>query len=281
MIQIFGGGRHAAGRVDMQDFMVMCPGAKSFAEALEMTAEIYLAAQSLMRERSKLAGVADEGGLWPDFSTNEEALAALTQSIEMTGLSAPKDVGIALDVAASEFAEAGSYRLALENRSLSRRDWIDVLVGWCDAFPIISIEDPAGEDDPEGFVEATARLGERIQIVGDDFLVTDATQITKAIGLRAGNAALLKVNQCGTVSELIAASAAARAGGWNTVQSGRSGESEDVTLAHLAVGLMSDQIKVGSIARSERTAKWNEMLRIEEQFEPGAFQRFRVPGPGR
>ncbi|MBI4921482.1 MAG: phosphopyruvate hydratase [Devosia nanyangense] len=279
MIQIFGGGRHADGRVDMQDFMVICPGAKSFADALEMTAEIYLAAQSLMKSRGKLSGLADEGGLWPAFDTNEQALDALVRAIDMAGLSAPRDVAIALDVAASEFSDGRGYRLALENRVLSSSEWIEILVRWCDAFPIVSIEDPAGEDDDAGFTEATRRLGGRIQIVGDDYLTTSAGRIAKAAARGAGNAALLKVNQCGTISELIAASATARRAGWNTVQSGRSGESEDVSLAHLAVGLMSDQIKVGSIARSERTAKWNEMLRIEEQFGAGAFRRFRIPAP--
>jgi enolase len=242
-----------------------------------MTAEVYLAAQSLMKQRGGLFGLADEGGLWPDFDTNEQVLETLVQCIEITGLSAPRDVAIALDVAASEFAEGNGYRLALEDRVLAPEAWIDILVGWCGSFPIVSIEDPVGEDDDQGFVEVTRRLGDRIQIVGDDYLTTNAGRIADAVAHGAGNAALLKVNQCGTVSELIAASAAARRGGWNTVQSGRSGESEDVSLAHLAVGLMSDQIKVGSIARSERTAKWNEMLRIEERSGSGSFRPFRVP----
>jgi enolase len=277
MIQIFGGGRHAVGSVDLQDFLVICPGASSFAEALEMTGEVYLAAQSIMRQRGHLGGVADEGGLWPVFETNEAALETLTGSIELAGFSAPREVAIALDVAASEFMHDGGYRLSLEGRTLSSAQWLDVLAQWCDAFPIVSIEDPAGENDGAAFIEFTRRLGHRVQIVGDDFLTTNASSIRAAATAGAGNAALLKVNQCGTVSELIAASQAARSFGWNTVQSGRSGESEDVSLAHLAVGLMSDQIKVGSMARSERNAKWNEMLRIEEQFEKGAFRPYRLP----
>ena len=277
MIQIFGGGRHAVGSVDLQDFLVICPGASSFADALEMTGEVYLAAQSIMRQRGHLGGVADEGGLWPVFETNEAALETLTGSIELAGFSAPREVAIALDVAASEFMHEGGYRLSLEGRTLSAAQWLDVLAKWCDAFPIVSIEDPAGENDDAAFIEFTRRLGHRVQIVGDDFLTTNAASIRAAAMAGAGNAALLKVNQCGTVSELIAASQAARSFGWNTVQSGRSGESEDVSLAHLAVGLMSDQIKVGSMARSERTAKWNEMLRIEEQFEKGAFRPYRLP----
>jgi enolase len=274
MIQIFGGGRHAANRVDLQDFLVICPGASSFAQALEMTAEVYLAAQSLMKAKGRLAGVADEGGLWPDFSTNEEALETLTRAIALSGAKAA-DVGIAIDVAATSFQHGDGYRLALEGRTVSASAWIDVLARWRAAYPILSIEDPVGEDDEAGFVETTRRLGRETQIVGDDFLATSATAIARAAERGAGNAALLKVNQCGTVSELIEAAAAARAAGWTTVQSGRSGESEDVSLAHLAVGLMSDQIKVGSMARSERTAKWNEMLRIEEGFPAGALKRFK------
>jgi enolase len=279
MIQIFGGGRHAANRVDLQDFLVMCPGASSFAQALEMTAEVYFAAQSLMKAKGRLAGVADEGGLWPDFATNEEALETLTRAIELSGAKAPDEIGVAIDVAATSFQDGDGYRLALEGRTVSTSAWIDVLARWRAAYPILSIEDPVGEDDEAGFVETTRRLGGGTQIVGDDFLATSAAAIAQAAERGAGNAALLKVNQCGTLSELIEAAAAARAAGWTTVQSGRSGESEDVSLAHLAVGLMSDQIKVGSMARSERTAKWNEMLRIEEAFPAGALKRFR-PGRG-
>jgi enolase len=275
MIQILGGGRHAADRIDLQDLMVMCPGATTFAEALEWTAEVYLAAQSLMRGKGKLLGVADEGGLWPDFSTNEEALETLQRAIELSGASAPEQIGIAIDVAASSFQSSEGYRLALEGKTVSTSAWIDILAKWARAFPILSIEDPVGEDDDAGFVEVTERLGGDIQIVGDDYLATSASAIARASARGAGNAALLKVNQCGTVSELIEASKAARAANWTTIQSGRSGESEDVSLAHLAVGLMSDQIKVGSMARSERTAKWNEMLRIEEGFPSGALRRFR------
>jgi enolase len=229
-----------------------------------------------MREKGKLVGVADEGGLWPNFSTNEEALAALTRAIEMSGAKAPSQVAIALDVAANSFQENGRYRLALEGRSVSTSEWINVLAAWVDTYPIVSIEDPVGENDDEGFIEATARLGRVVQIVGDDYLASDAAAVSRAGARGAGNGVLLKVNQCGTVSELIDTSAAARKVGWITVQSGRSGESEDVSLAHLAIGLMSDQIKVGSMARSERTAKWNEMLRIEEGFPAGALKRFKL-----
>ncbi len=278
MIQIFGGGRHAIGSVDLQDFLVLCPGATSFREAMEMTGEVYLAAGAIMRKRGKIAGVADEGGYWPAFSSNEEAIETLAQAIADAGFRAPDDVAIALDIAASSFATPDGYRLALEQRILSRAEWIETLTQWCDRYPIVSIEDPVDEDDDEGFVAVTAALGDRVQIVGDDYLATDARKITEAGSTRAGNAALLKVNQCGTVSELIAAAAAARNYGWQTIQSGRSGESEDVSLAHLAVGLLSDQIKVGSMARSERTAKWNEVLRIEETMPAGSLRRFTPTG---
>ncbi|HVZ14841.1 MAG TPA: enolase C-terminal domain-like protein, partial [Bauldia sp.] len=186
-------------------------------------------------------------------------------------------VGIALDIAATNFFDAGSYVLRLEGRRLSGPDMIAMLTAWCDRYPIVSLEDPLAEDDDTGLVAITAALGARCQIIGDDYLTTSAGRIERAAALGACNAALLKVNQCGTVSELIAAAAAARAAGWNAVMSGRSGESEDVTLSHLAVGLLSHQIKVGSITRSERTAKWNEVIRIEEQLPDGVYWRFALP----
>lgn len=278
MIQIFGGGRHAIGSVDIQDFLVICPGATTFAEAMEMTAEVYIAAGGIMRKRGKAAGVADEGGFWPAFASNEAAIETLLEAISLAGYRAPDDVAIALDVAASSFAVPGGYRLALEQRTLDRDEWIRTLVGWCETYPIVSVEDPVHEDDDEGFVAVNAALGDRIQVVGDDYLATSAEKIAEAGAAKAGNTALLKVNQCGTVTELIAAAAAARRFGWKAIQSGRSGESEDVSLAHLAVGLLSDQIKVGSMARSERTAKWNEVLRIEEALPTGALRRFGPQG---
>jgi enolase len=277
MIQIFGGGRHAGNRIDIQDFLVLCPGAGSFAEACEWTAEVYMAAASAMAQRGKLNGVADEGGVWPDFSANEEGLEALTQAIEAAGFKPSADIGIALDVAASSFFSDGGYELALEGRRLSSAQMIEMLESWVDGYAIVSLEDPLAEDDDEGFAEITRRLGGRCQIVGDDYLTTSAARIAHAAGLGACNTALLKANQCGTLTELIAASNAAKALGWNAVQSGRSGESEDVTLSHLAVGLGSDQIKVGSMTRSERTAKWNEVIRIEERHSELMYRGFRIP----
>ena len=190
----------------------------------------------------------------------------MTRAIETAGFKPGADIAIALDVAASEFGEHGNYTLSLENTRLSTAQLIDQLERWCAAYAIESLEDPVGEDDDAGFVDITRRLGGRCAIVGDDYLVTDAALIAAAAERGACNAALLKVNQCGTVSELIEAAAAAKKAGWLTVMSGRSGESEDVSLSHLAVGLCATQIKVGSVARAERTAKWNEVIRIEESL---------------
>ncbi len=259
-IQIFGGGAHAGRRVDIQDFMVMVPGAGSFGEALEVTAEIYRAAGEIMAERGALRGVADEGGWWPDFASNEEALETLVCAIEQAGEVPGERVKIALDVAASEFGAAGSYRLALEDRALSSAGMIDLLGGWIERFPIASVEDPLGEDDPEGMQAFTAAFGDRVQVIGDDFLVTSAERIADASQSGACNAVLIKVNQAGTVSEAVAAFEAARRARWSAIVSARSGETEDVSISHLAVGLGAEQLKVGSFARSERMAKWNEVL---------------------
>jgi enolase len=229
-----------------------------------------------MKASGKLNGIADEGGIWPDFSANEEGLDLLTRAIETAGFT-PREIGIALDVAASSFFADDAYVLALEGKRLDTSGIIDLLERWVATYPIISLEDPLAEDDDAGFAEITRRLGSKIQIVGDDYLSTSADRIGHAATLRACNSALLKANQCGTITELIAASNAAKALGWNTIQSGRSGESEDVTLSHLAVGLGSDQIKVGSMARSERTAKWNEVIRIEEKNPPLRYWQFRIP----
>ena len=277
MIQIFGGGRHAGNRIDIQDFLILAIGARSFAEATEQIAEVYMAASTIMAKQGKLAGVADEGGLWPNFAANEEGLETLTRAIEAAGFVPGRDVGIALDVAATSFFVDGIYRLALEGRDLSSRQMVDLMASWVDRYPIVSLEDPLAEDDDEGFVEITGRLGKSIQIIGDDYLTTSASRVSFAVDRGACNSVLLKSNQCGTLSELIAASSLAKSAGWNTVQSGRSGESEDVTLSHLAVGLLSDQIKVGSMTRSERTAKWNEVIRIEDNWASPQFWRFKLP----
>jgi len=271
-VQIFGGGAHAGRRVDIQDFMVMCTAAESFAQAMEWTAEVYRAAGKLMEEAGSLAGVADEGGWWPSFATNEQALDMLVRAIERAGFRPGEQVGIALDIAASEFGRDGRYKLALEDRELDSAGMIELLSGWIARYPILSIEDPLAEDDPAGFSEFTRRHGGSLQIVGDDFLVSDAARVRDAAAKGAANTVLLKPNQRGTLTETFDAWTAAKQSGFSAIVSARSGETEDTTIVHLAVGWSVGQLKVGSFARGERMAKWNEMLRVEEAM--GGHARF-------
>ena len=261
-IQIFGGGAHAGRRVDIQDFLVMPLGAQSFDEALVMVADVYHAAGRLMEQRGKRAGVADEGGWWPDFSTNEEALQTLTLAIESAGYKHGQ-VSIAIDVAASEFGKQGKYTLGLDKRIYSTEEWLEVLLRWVSTYPIISVEDPFAEDDTAGMQAFTRAVGERLQVIGDDYLVTSTALIEAAVQDKACNAVLLKPNQVGTLTETSQAMLSARAAGMGMVVSARSGETEDTAIVHLATGWNTGQLKVGSFARSERMAKWNEALRIE------------------
>ena len=273
-IQIFGGGAHAGRRVDIQDFMVTCPGARSFAEALDWTAEVYRVAGELMAAAGELHGVADEGGWWPAFASNEQALEALVRAIERAGFVPGEQVAIALDVAASDFGSGGRYVLGLDRRALDSDGLIEMLLAWLDRYPIVSIEDPLAEDDPAGFTAFMQAAGSRIQIVGDDLLVSDATRVAAAAAAGQVNAVLLKPNQRGTLSETRAAWQAALAGRLAGIVSARSGETEDVSIVHLAVAWGIGQLKVGAFARGERMAKWNEALRIEQELGP----RARFPG---
>ena len=275
-VQIFGGGAHAGRRTDVQDFMIMAPNAGGVRQALEIAAEVYRAAGELMTAVGGAGGVADEGGWWPNFTSTKQALDTLVQAIERAGHRPGEDVWISLDIAASEFHTQGCYRLALEQEDLDTIDMVELVAAWSQAYPILSIEDPVAEGDVAGMIAVTRALGHHTQIVGDDFLVTDAHRIAVAARQGACNCALIKVNQIGTVSEAHAALAAAKAAGWGAIISARSGESEDVTIAHLAVGWDAGQIKVGSFARSERMAKWNELIRIEAALGRDA----EYAGPG-
>ena len=265
-IQIFGGGAHAGGRVDIQDFMIMVPSASSFDEVMAITSDVYFAAGKIMARKGQQAGIADEGGWWPLFNGNEEALETLTQAIEDSGHKAGKDVVISLDIAASEFRRDGTYRLSLDNKNYTSDEFITLLGQWIERYPIASIEDPLAEDDREGMIAFTHQFGSKLQIIGDDYLVTNPNLVKQAIADKATNAVLIKVNQIGTVTEAVEAFKTARSGGFGTIVSARSGETEDVTISHLSVGLGAGQLKVGSFQRSERMAKWNEILRIQDQL---------------
>ena len=269
-IQIFGGGAHAARRVDIQDFMVMCPGADSFSQALAWTADIYRHAGHLMSDKGLLSGTADEGGWWPNFASNEEALDMLVRAIEAAGLTPGEDMFISLDVAANEFYRDGLYHLGLDNHALDRDGMIDLLTRWVDRYPILSIEDPLAEDDGPGTCLFTRAVGGRVQVVGDDLLTTNPARVETAVAEQWCNAALIKVNQVGTVSEASEALQIAKRAGWGTLVSARSGDTEDLSIVHLSIGWDAGQLKVGSFARSERMAKWNEVLRIEEALGDAA-----------
>jgi len=271
-VQIFGGGAHAARRVDIQDFLAVPVGAGSFAHAMDMIDGVYRAAGTLVRQRGPASGTADEGGWWPVFGSNEDALGCLVEAIEKAGYRPGEDVAIAVDVAASEFHRNDGYELALESRRFDRNEWLAHLQGWLHRYPIISIEDPFGQDDDVSWREFAGVFGATTQVIGDDYLVTSAQRVRDAAAAGSCNAVLIKVNQRGTVGEALQALQAAKDSGFATVVSARSGESEDTAIAHLAVGWNAGQIKVGSITRGERTAKWNELLRIEESL--GSNARF-------
>lgn len=278
-IQILGGGAHAARRVDVQDFMVIATGAPDYPTALDWTAEVYRAAGELLADAGRLQGVADEGGWWPAFDGNEDALDLLLRAIERSGRIPGDEVAIALDIAASDFGRGGRYRLARDGREVDSDGLSEMLLGWLQRYPIVSIEDPLAEDDLAGVAAFAKAAPKGVQVVGDDLVTTNAARIAAAAAAGAGNTALIKPNQIGTLTETVEALAAARAAGWGAIVSARSGETEDVTIVHLAVGWGIPQLKVGSFARSERMAKWNEGLRLAEVLPSGAAlpERGRFP----
>lgn len=267
-IQIIGGGAHANRNLDIQDFLVIAIGAPTYTEALEMTHGVYRAAAELLQAAGKRFGVADEGGFWPAFRTNEEPLGVLVQAIERAGYQPGRDIAIALDIAATELydAEIDRYNLHLEDRSFTCDEFAACISDWCNRYPIVSIEDPMADTDVAGWRAITRTLGSTIQIIGDDVFTTSVERIRKGATEQLANAVLIKPNQVGTVSETLKAIEATRAAGWRPVVSARSGETEDTFISHLAVATNAGQIKIGSITRGERTAKWNELLRIERRL---------------
>jgi enolase len=271
MMNIMNGGKHAAGATDMQEFMVMPVGATSFAEGLRWGVEIYQSLKKVLGKKGYTTTVGDEGGFAPRVSTNSEAVELILEAIKAAGYTVGKDVMLALDPAASEFYEDGKYHLKVEGKSLTGPELVDFWESWVDKYPIISLEDGLAEDDWDTWVLLTERLGNRIQIVGDDILVTNAKRIQKAIDMGAGNSLLCKVNQIGTLTEAIEAVNMVQRAGWTAVTSHRSGETEDASIADLAVALNSGQIKTGAPARSDRVAKYNQLLRIEEELGDTAY----------
>jgi enolase len=270
MMNILNGGKHALDGPDLQEFMVMPVGADTFAEGLRWGAEIYHALKGVLKAKGKSTGVGDEGGFAPSLAANEEAIEVILEAIQKAGYEPGEQVRIALDPAASEFYEDGKYVLAKEGRSLTGAEMVDFYADWVEKYPIVSIEDGLDEDDWESWALMMERLGDKVQIVGDDLLVTNVERIQKAIDMQACNALLCKVNQIGSLTEAIAAVEKAHRAGWATVVSHRSGETEDATIADLAVALNTGQIKTGAPCRSDRVAKYNQLLRIEQELAEDA-----------
>lgn len=272
MMNILNGGKHAANSTDFQEFMVVPAGASSFRHALQIGTEVYHRLKEILKDKGLDTNVGDEGGFAPSSFSNKQAIEAVLAAIEKAGYKPGKDCFIALDPAASEFYKDGRYVLNREGASLSSQKMVDYYVKWASSYPIISIEDGMAEDDWDGWQLLTEKLGSKVQLVGDDLYVTSVDRLSKGISLKASNSILIKPNQVGTLTETIAAIKMAQQAGWTTIVSHRSGETEDTTIADLAVGLNTGQIKAGAPCRSERTAKYNRLLRIEEELgENGSF----------
>jgi enolase len=272
MLNVLNGGVHADNNVDFQEFMVLPVGAASYREALRWGAETYHVLKAVLRERGLSTAVGDEGGFAPNLDTNEEALQLLVEAIERAGFAPGDDVALALDVASTEFFEDGTYRLAGEGRDLSSSELVALLAELSGKYPIVSIEDGCAEEDWDGWAELTKALGDRVQLVGDDLFVTNVDRLARGIEAGVANSILIKVNQIGTLTETLDAVALAARSGYTSVMSHRSGETEDTTIADLAVATNCGQIKAGAPARSDRVAKYNQLLRIEDGLgEAAAF----------
>jgi enolase len=279
MMNVINGGVHAANSIDLQEFMVVPIGAARYSDALQMGAEVYHALKKVLQDRGLATGLGDEGGFAPNLESNRAALDLILEAIRAAGYTPGTDIALALDVAASEFFQDGSY--AFEGGSKSADEMVAYYAGLVDAYPLVSIEDPLNEDDWDGWKSMTEMLGGKVQIVGDDLFVTNPERLARGIGSGTANALLVKVNQIGTLTETLDAVTLAQTNGYRCMMSHRSGETEDVTIADLAVATNCGQIKTGAPARSERVAKYNQLLRIEEELDDaavyagaGAFPRF-------
>ncbi|SMN13725.1 Enolase [Bathymodiolus heckerae thiotrophic gill symbiont] len=271
MMNIINGGEHANNSVDIQEFMIIPAGAPSFKEALRYGAEIFHHLKAVLEAKGLNTAVGDEGGFAPDLTSNEEAIKVILEAIEKAGYTAGKDIFIGIDAASSEFYENGTYHLASENRSLTSAEFVDYLANWVENYPIISIEDGMDEGDWDGWDLLTKKIGDKVQLVGDDLFVTNSKILAEGIDKSIANSILIKVNQIGTLSETFTAMEMANKAGYTCVMSHRSGETEDTTIADLAVATGCGQIKTGSLSRSDRLAKYNRLLRIEEALGANAI----------
>jgi enolase len=270
LMNVINGGAHANNKIDLQEFMLVPLGAPTFREAVRYGAEVFHTLKKLIDARGMPTTVGDEGGFAPDLPSNEAALQLLVEAIDKAGYTPGTDIALALDCAASEFHRDKAYRLEAENRALTAREFADVLAAWCDKYPIVSIEDGMAEDDWDGWKYLTERLGKRVQLVGDDLFVTNTKILREGIDKGVANSILIKINQIGTLSETFAAITMANRAGYTAVVSHRSGETEDSIIADIAVGTNAGQIKTGSLSRSDRVAKYNQLLRIEEDLGDAA-----------
>lgn len=266
MMNIINGGEHADNSVDMQEFMVVPTGASSISEAIRYGAEVFHALKSVLNKKGLNTAVGDEGGFAPDLKSNEEAVETIMQAIESAGFKVGKDIHLGLDVASTEFYNNGKYELASEGKSFDSSQFVDYLSNWVNQYPIITIEDGVAEDDWDGWKLLTEKIGNKVQLVGDDLFVTNTEILQKGIDRGVANSILIKVNQIGTLSETLAAIKMAHDANYTAVVSHRSGETEDVTIADLAVATSAGQIKTGSLSRSDRIAKYNQLIRIEEEL---------------
>ena len=270
MMNILNGGAHASNSVDIQEFMILPVGAATFREAVRYGAEVFHALKAVLAGRGLSTTVGDEGGFAPDLPSNEAAIEVILEAIEKAGFTAGEEIFLGLDAASSEFYKDGRYVLASEDKSFSPDEFVDYLAAWCDKYPILTLEDAMAEDDWDGWKALTEKLGEKVQLVGDDLFVTNPKILQEGIDKGVGNSILIKVNQIGTLTETLEAIKLAAGAGYSSVVSHRSGETEDVSIADIAVGTAATQIKTGSLSRSDRVAKYNRLMRIEDQLQTQA-----------